>query len=75
MSGQPGFDLFITDLFNLYLGLERELRTDRVHVAASSRRALAALRAYSPEDDGEAILLEIAIEEFEDLLRRAAGRS
>lgn len=74
MSGRSGFDLFITDLFGLYLGLETELRTDRLRVAASCRRALAALRAHPAEDDGEAILLETAIEQFEELLRRAGGR-
>jgi hypothetical protein len=74
MSGRSRFDLFITDLFGLYLGLERELQTNRLHVAASCRRALAALRAYPPDDDGETILLETAIEQFEELLRRAGGR-
>jgi hypothetical protein len=73
MSGRSRFDLFITDLFGLYLNLERALRTNRAYVAASSRRALAVLRAYPPDDDGEAILLETAIEHFEELLRRAGG--
>ena len=73
MSDRSGFDLFITDLFNLYNGLERQLGSDPSHVVRSSRRAVAVLKACQPSDDGEAILLETAIEQFEALLRRAGG--
>ena len=71
MANSAAFDLFITDLFLLYNRLVRELPTHRSHVAAASRRALAVLRAWPPDDDGEEILLETAIEQFQDLLRRA----
>jgi hypothetical protein len=74
MASNPGFDLFITDLFLLYTRLARELAINRPHVIAASRRALAVLRACFPLDDGEAILLETAIEQFGDLVRRAGGR-
>jgi hypothetical protein len=72
MAAGSGFGIFIADLYDLALGLERPLRTNRTYVA-SSRRALAVLRAYRPADDGEAILLETVVEHFEDLLRRAGG--
>ena len=54
-------------------GLDHLLPAKQARVAQSSRRALAVLRAYPPTDDGEAILIETAIEQFEDLLRRAGG--
>jgi len=67
------FDIFISDLFDLYNGIERQVGTNRPCVAAVCRRSLAVLRAYPAADDGEAILLETAIEQFEELLRRAGG--
>jgi len=73
MARADGFDLFIADLFNLYNGLARELATDRQHVAAASSRALAVLRTHRPDDEGEEILIETAIEQFEDLRRKAGG--
>jgi hypothetical protein len=73
MKGGQAFDIFIADFFDLFNRLVRELGGDRRHVAASCRRALAVLRAYPPLDDGEEILLEIAIEQFEDLSRKAGG--
>jgi len=71
--GTPGFDLFIADLFDLYNRLVHVLPSNPARVVRSTRRALAVLRAYPPADDGEAILIETAIEQFEDLLRRAGG--
>ena len=73
MSGGARFDVFIKDLFDLYNGLEQQLGTNRPHVVRSTRRALAVLKVYVPEDDGEAILLEVAVEQFQALLRRAGG--
>ncbi len=73
MGGGQAFDVFITDFCNLFNRLVRECGSDRRHVAAACRRALAALRACPALHDGEAILLEIAIAPFEDLSRRAGG--
>jgi hypothetical protein len=75
MASSSGFDLFIADQFNLYNRLREELQSNRLYVAAACRRAGSALRFYPPTDDGEAILLETAIEQFEDLLRQAGGRT
>jgi hypothetical protein len=36
-------------------------------VIAVSRRVVSVLRAYRPEDEGEEILIETAIEQFEAL--------
>jgi hypothetical protein len=74
LAGSGGFDIFIADLFALYNRLTRELPGNRQFVIAASRRAFAVLRAYPPQDDGEAILIEVAIEQFEDLERKAGGR-
>ena len=74
MPGGDRFDLFITDLFRLYNRLAQEIGSNRQFVVGSSRRAVAVLRAYRPEDDGEAILIDTAIEEFEALARKAGAR-
>jgi hypothetical protein len=68
-----GFDLFIADLFNLYNALTLELPTNRRRVIRSGRRALAVLNNYRPNGDGEEILIEIAIEQFEELVSKAGG--
>ena len=73
MVGGDRFDLFITDLFLLYNRLAREIGSNRPYVIGASRRAVAALRAYRPEGDGEAILIEAAIEEFEALAQKAGA--
>ncbi len=73
MAGGGRFDLFITDLFLLYNRLAQEIGRDPPHVIAASRRAVAVLRAYGPEDDGDSLLIEVAIEQFEDPARRASG--
>ena len=68
-----GFGLFIADMLGLYDSVVRELPTSRSWAMPSSRRALAVLRAYHPPDEGDQILIETAIEQFEDVLRRAGG--
>ncbi len=73
MAPYDRFDLFITDLFLLYTRLSKSTSHVRPYVIAASRRAVAVLNAYPPEDDGEAILIETAIEQFEDLTRKAGG--
>jgi hypothetical protein len=73
MAQVDRFDIFIADLFGLYNRLVQDLATNRQYVVAAGRRALAALRAYPPEDDGETILIEVAIEQFEELIRKAGA--
>jgi hypothetical protein len=65
------FSLLIGDLFALFNRAAKHVQTDPVWVSATSRRALAVLRAYRPADDGQAILIETAIEQYEELLRKA----
>jgi hypothetical protein len=51
----------------------RERPVKRLHVIAAGKHALAILRNYKPDDEGEEILIETAIEQFEELVRRAGG--
>lgn len=68
------FSLLISDFFNLYNGAAERVGGDPRGVAATCRRSLAVLRAYKPANDGQEILIETAIEQFEELLRKAGGR-
>jgi hypothetical protein len=73
VTGDARFSLLIGDFFNLYNVAVPRLRTHRAWVAATCRRSLAVLRAYRPANEGQEILIETAIEQFEELLRRAGG--
>lgn len=72
MSG-AGFDLFITQMFDLYNGLMEDMRSNRQYVISATDRALAIMKNYTPSDDSEEINLEVAIEMFEELRQKAAG--
>jgi hypothetical protein len=67
------FSDFIAQFLDLYNRLEAELPRNKEYAIAASRRALTPLRRYSPRDEGEEILIEVAIEMFEDLIERAGG--
>lgn len=73
MTGGDRFSILIGDFFALYETAVQRLGTNRIWVAATCRRSLGVLRAYQPRDEGEEILIETAIEQFEELLRKAAG--
>ena len=68
------FDLFISDLFHLYNRLLTAPLGKRDWVIASGHRALSVLRAYRPEGEGEDILIETAVEQFEELVIKAGGQ-
>ncbi len=55
------------------LRLTPKVRTNRQHVIAAGQRALSVLRQYRPAEEGQAILVETAIEQTEDLVRGAGG--
>ena len=73
MTGDARFSLLIGDFFDLYNVAVPRLRTNPVWVAATCRRSLAVLRTYQPANEGQAILIETAIEQFEELMRRSGG--
>jgi hypothetical protein len=64
------FEHFIGGLHDLHGELRRRLPIpgERPRIAAIARRALAQLRGYRPADEYEAIFVEVAISEFEELL-------
>lgn len=70
MSEPGGFEHFIGGLHDLLQVLRRRLQTpgQRPRIAVTARRALAQLRGYRPTDEYEAIFVEVAIGEFEELL-------
>lgn len=69
---QPGFSLFVEQIFNLYDGALRE--TDMQRVIGRCSSVISQLNHYKPSDDDEEINIETAIELFEDLLARAKLR-
>lgn len=73
MTGGDRFSLLIGDFFALYNAAVLRLRTDPLWVAATCRRSLAILRAYKPANEGQEILMETAIEQFEELLRKVGA--
>ena len=70
MSGSGSFEHFIGGLHDLHGELRRRLQVpgERPRIAAIAKRALAQLRGCRPANDYEAIFIEVAISEFEDLL-------
>jgi hypothetical protein len=75
MPGIGRFETFISDLIRHHDALARQLPAHRSYVIASARVALGQLRAARPADEGEEILLESAIELFEELIERASAGS
>ncbi len=72
--GAAPFESFIGGFLNLYERLTRELAANnRQFVMAAGKHALAVLRNYRPDGDGEEMLLESTVEVFEDLVRKAGG--
>jgi hypothetical protein len=69
------FSDFIAQFLDLYNRIEAELPRNKQYVIGASRRALRPLYRYSPRDEGEEILIEVAIEMFEALIHRAGGSS
>lgn len=69
MTEPGGFGHFIGGLHDLHVTLRRELRAPgrRPSIAVIARRALAQLRGYEPENEYEAIFVEAAITEYEEL--------
>ena len=74
MSDDAQFSLFIGDLITLYDRAAGVVDRQPAWVARTCRRAIAVLKAYRPEDVGQEILIETAIEGYEALLKRA-GRT
>jgi len=73
VTGDARFSLLIGDFFDLYNAAVPRVRSHPAWVAATCRRSLAVLRNYRPANEGQEILIETAIEQFEKLLRRAGG--
>ncbi len=73
MTSDDNFSLIIGDLFSLYNAALSHVGTHPLWVAATCRRALGILRNYKPVDEGQEILIETAIENFEELLRKVGG--
>lgn len=70
-----GFDDFLAQFDRLRRQLRRDLRIPggREGVLRKARAALAMIRTYSPADEGEEILLEVAAEEFDAIISEASG--
>jgi hypothetical protein len=75
MGGIGRFEIFIADLIRHHDALEKSLPTRRSYVIASAQIALAQLRMAKPADEGEELLLESAIELFEELIEKARGQA
>ncbi len=73
MTSDSKFSLIVGDLFSLYNSAVSRVATYPLWVAATCRRAFGFLRNYKPADEGQEILIETAIEKFEELLRKAGG--
>jgi hypothetical protein len=71
---QNNFFHFIGDLMELWNKLNAQIRTNPQYVIGAARRAIRRLRAHRSADDIEANHIELAIEMFEDLIRRSGGQ-
>ena len=74
LSESDNFFDFIGDLLELWNKLDAQIRPNPQYVIGAARRAIRRLRAHRSADDIEANNIELAIEMFEDLIRRAGGQ-
>jgi hypothetical protein len=74
MGGIGRFEIFVADLIRHHDALQQLLPSRRSYVIASARIALAQLRMAKPADEGEELLLESAIELFQELIEKAHGQ-
>jgi hypothetical protein len=74
VTGGDRFSILIGDFFALYNRVVQRRTAEPEWVAATCRRTLAVLRAYQPTDEGQEILIETAIEQFQELLGRMGSR-
>lgn len=65
---------FIGDLLELWNKLNTQVQTNPQYVIGACRRAIRRLRQHQSADDIEANHIELAIEMFEDLIRKAGGQ-
>lgn len=71
MAENDRFEIFVADLIRHHDALAKLLPARRSYVIDSARIALAQLRLAQSKDEGEEILLESAIELFEELIKKA----
>ncbi len=74
LNESDNFSHFLGNLLELWNKLDAQVRTNPQYVIGACRRAIRRLQAHHSVDDIEANHIELAIEMFEDLVRRASSQ-